>query len=128
MGICVGMSHFFLILCFELCMLFLSPYFCLLLIWDVFLYVFGNFLPAIPLLFYRTSTIYWVCWIYPLYLTFFSLIFYTNICPKSVLHVSSIADSGTVSSAHFSKALGNSTASYPVDTLWHCPVSSGILE
>ena len=94
---------FFLIFCFELCVIFLHTCFFLLLILNVFFYVFGNFLPAISLLCYRTSIIYWACWVYPLYLTFSSLIFYTNIFPKSLLHVSSIASDYAVSPAHFKR-------------------------
>lgn len=96
------MSHFFLIFCFEFCVIFLHTFFFLLIL-NVFFYVFGNFVPAISLLFYRTSIIYWACWVYPLYLTFSSLIFYTNIFPKSLLHVSSIANDYAISPARFKR-------------------------
>lgn len=89
-------ESFFLIFCFEFCVIFLHTFFFLLIL-NVFFYVFGNFVPAISLLFYRTSIIYWACWVYPLYLTFSSHIL--QISFKEFTHVSSIANDYAVSPA-----------------------------
>ena len=79
-----------------------------------------------PFLFFFIGLPCWACWIYPLYLTFSSLIFHTNTFPKSLSHVSSIANDGAVSPAHF-KRPWETTASYPVGIRWHsprCPVGA----